>query len=122
MRETFKRICTVAIVILTCCLLTTLNACKKQVQKPEIQALQRTIRSFIGKTPNELYAKVGTPAKYDAMVDDKTNIIGARITYNYVYNFKESTYDCQIYFFTNKEQDRIVSVAYSSDKCHYIFR
>lgn len=96
--------------------------CKRQIQKPEVQILQKTISSFIGKTPNDLYVKLGMPAKYEAIVDDKSNITSAKITYNYVYNFNQGVYDCQVYYFTNKEQNKITSVAYSSDKCHYIFR
>ena len=110
----------VAIVLCFVCLMA--SGCKKQPQKQEVQILQKTIRSFIGKTPNDLYAKLGMPAKYEAIVDDKSNITGAKITYNYVYNFNEGVYDCQVLYFTNKEQNRIISVAYSSDKCHYIFR
>ena len=110
------------IIAILCCVCLMTSGCRKQPQKQEVQILQKTIRSFIGKTPNDLYAKLGMPAKYEAIVDDKTNIMGAKITYNYVYNFNEGVYDCQVLYFTNKEQNRIISVAYSSDKCHYIFR
>ena len=82
--------------------------CKRQIQKPEVQILQKTISSFIGKTPNDLYVKLGMPAKYEAIVDDKSNITSAKITYNYVYNFNQGVYDCQVYYFTNKEQNKII--------------
>ena len=118
-----NRVCCYSVVAGFLCFICSISmGCRKQPQKPEVQILQKTIRSFIGKTPNDLYAKLGMPAKYEAIVDDKSNITSAKITYNYIYNFNEGIYDCQVYYFTNKEQNRIDSVAYSSDKCHYIFR
>lgn len=90
--------------------------------KPEVQQLQYSIRYYINKTPNELYKDLGKPALYDIVMDEHNQIQKASISYNYVYNFKTKNYDCKITFFTNKEQNKIVSVAYNSEQCHYIFR
>ncbi len=117
-----KKINFIAIVFI---LLTITNCNTKKHNKPikpEVQQLQYSIRYYINKTPNELYKDLGKPALYDIITDSNNQIQKASISYDYVYNFKTKKYDCRITFFTNQEQNKIVSVAYNSPQCHYIFR
>lgn len=58
--------------------------------------------------------------KLSLTLDDQ--IIGARIIYEYIYNFATKQNDCAITFHTNASQSVIKSVDYNSKKCYYIAR
>lgn len=78
------------------------------------------INSFIGKTPNELYAELGKPNEYTTDINTDKQIKNANIIYEKVYNFNLKQYDCLITFYTDRTQTKITSVKYSGDKCYYL--
>ena len=81
------------------------------------KALQKITNYFIGKTPNELYNDFGKPNKYEIQYNSNKQIVSSTISYNYVYNFNDKTYECVLSFITDKNQEYIVNTNYSSDKC-----
>ena len=101
-------------------LLTNTSCVKKQ--PTEAIQLQKSIKYYINKTPNKLYNDLGKPATYYVETDKNNKITKAKISYEYIYNFKTKTNDCIITFTTDKTQNKIISASYNSEKCHYIFR
>ena len=108
-------------ILMSFCFFLLITSCVKK--KPiEIIKLQKSIKHYINKTPNELYNDLGKPATYYVITDKKNKTTKAKISYEYIYNFNTKTNDCIITFTTNKTQDKIISFSYNSEKCHYIFR
>ena len=95
-------------------------SCVKSQKTIAKQNFQVILSSFIGKTPNQLYATLGKPDEYKVVLDKKKKIIHALANYKYIFDFKTRTYDCVISFITDKTQQTIKDYAYNSEKCFYI--
>ena len=91
-------------------------------QRQSSSNFEDAIGSYVGKSPNELYKDLGDPTDYKVVVNSDDQIIGARIIYEYIYNFATKQNDCAITFHTDATQSVIKSVDYNSKKCHYIAR
>ena len=78
------------------------------------------IRSYVGKTPNELYAKYGKPDEYTTDLSRDKEIKAGHIIYEKVYNYRLQQYDCVLKFNTDKTQKLIKSFEYSGDECYYL--
>ena len=91
-------------------------------QRQSSSNFEDAIGSYVGKSPNELYKDLGDPTDYKVVVNSDDQIIGARIIYEYIYNFATKQNDCTITFHTDATQSVIKSVDYNSKKCHYIAR
>ena len=91
-------------------------------QRQSSSNFEDAIGSYVGKSPNELYKDLGDPTDYKVVVDSEDQIIGARIIYEYIYNFATKQNDCAITFHTDATQSVIKSVDYNSKKCYYIAR
>ena len=105
----------VGLVPLVCCI-----SCLKSNKAIAKKNFQVILSSFIGKTPNQLYATLGKPDEYKVVLDKKKKIIHALANYKYIFDFKTRTYDCVISFITDKTQQTIKDYAYNSEKCFYI--
>ena len=92
----------------------------QKIYEENQSAFKQKITSFIGKTPNELYAVLGKPNEYTTDVNTDKQIKNDNIIYKKVYNFHLKQYDCLITFKTDKTQKNIVDVKYNSDKCYYL--
>ena len=101
-------------------LLVYFSGCLKSKKTIAEQNFQVILSSFIGKTPNQLYATLGKPDEYKVVLDKKKKIIHALANYKYIFDFKTRTYDCVISFITDKTQQTIKDYAYNSEKCFYI--
>ena len=91
-------------------------------QRQSSSNFEDAIGSYVGKSPNDLYKDLGDPTDYKVVVNSDDQIIGARIIYEYIYNFATKQNDCAITFHTDATQSVIKSVDYNSKKCHYIAR
>lgn len=91
-------------------------------QRQSSSNFEDAIGSYVGKSPNDLYKDLGDPTDYKVVVNSDDQIIGARIIYEYIYNFATKQNDCAITFHTDATQSIIKSVDYNSKKCHYIAR
>ena len=100
-------------------IITNCNSLTKQPTGSQ-KKLEHILNMFINKTPNELYDAFGKPNNYNIEYNSKKQIVKAIIVYDYVYNFYDKKYECQIRFITNKAQDKIITADYSSEKCFYI--
>ena len=101
--------------LITNCVSNNLDIEYKQAK----QELNSILNKFINKKPNDLYLIFGKPDNYYTITKDN-KIKQAEIVYNYIYNFEEKKYDCNITFITNKEQNKIVDIKYNNYKCLYI--
>ena len=102
-----------------------LSNCANMTYQEEVYNVNKTeffneINSYIGKTPNELYAKYGKPDEYTTDVSKNKEIKGGHIIYEKVFNFNLQQYDCVLKFNTDKTQKLIKSVEYSSEECFYL--
>ena len=91
-------------------------------QRQSASNLEDALNSYVGKSPNELYKDLGDPTDYKVVVNSDDKIIGARIIYEYIYNFATKQNDCAITFHADATQSIIKSVDYNSKKCYYIAR
>ena len=91
-------------------------------QRQSASSLEDALNSYVGKSPNELYKDLGDPTDYKVVVNSDDKIIGARIIYEYIYNFATKQNDCAITFHADATQSIIKSVDYNSKKCYYIAR
>ena len=91
-------------------------------QRQSASNFEDALNSYVGKSPNELYKDLGDPTDYKVVVNSDDQIIGARIIYEYIYNFATKQNDCAITFHTDAAQSVIKSVDYNSKKCYYIAR
>ena len=91
-------------------------------QRQSASNLEDALNSYVGKSPNELYKDLGDPTDYKVVVNSEDQIIGARIIYEYIYNFATKQNDCAITFHADATQSIIKSVDYNSKKCYYIAR
>ena len=91
-------------------------------QRQSSSNFEDAIGSYVGKSPNALYKDLGDPTDYKVVVNSDDQIIGARIIYEYIYNFATKQNDCAITFHTDATQSIIKSVDYNSKKCYYIAR
>ena len=88
-------------------------------QRTSAYNLEDALNSYVGKSPNELYKDLGDPTDYKVVVNSDDQIIGARIIYEYIYNFATKQNDCTITFHTDATQSIIKSVDYISKNCYY---
>ena len=91
-------------------------------QRQSASNLEDALNSYVGKSPNELYKDLGDPTDYKVVVNSEDQIIGARIIYEYIYNFATKQNDCAITFHADATHSIIKSVDYNSKKCYYIAR
>jgi hypothetical protein len=82
-------------------------------QRTSAYNLEDALNSYVGKSPNELYKDLGDPTDYKVVVNSDDQIIGARIIYEYIYNFATKQNDCTITFHTDATQSVIKPVDYN---------
>ncbi|GEM_PF-5701409 len=96
------------------------SSCALFTEITEKKQLKNILSSFVGKTPNQLYATLGKPDKYKVVLNKKQEIANAIATYQYIFNFSTRQYECNVDFITDKTQKKIVDYQYNSVKCFYI--